>query len=251
MPRRLGPVVTPDFLPHKPGNSFTVDVATYGELVNNKVSNVLRRQVHVQGKEGATEVITSHIGKFAAKSLFDDGVQENWVEDKRGRIALPPATSGIYLRRVNAGFIETGTFRPKGDGSNKIEIDWTPILKLDVRAGDKWTWGTLAGGHEYMVEKFEDYRGIPCAVVREIVTLGSDVLHPIEILHIYAKGLGEVERREWMRLDQRGSKKLLSEMRWVHTSPLNRSGGSKAVDGKPSVPPPAPTENKTNAPPKK
>jgi hypothetical protein len=253
MPRRLGPVVTPDFLPHKPGNSFTIDVATYGELINNKPSNVVRRQVHVQGKEGSTEVIMSHIGKFGAttKSLFDESAPENWVEDKNRRIHLPPSSSGIYFRRVNAGFIENGTLRPRGDGSNKIEMDWTPILKLDVRAGDKWTWGTPAGGHEYMLEKFEDYRGAPAAVVREIVTLGSDVLHPIEILHVYAKGLGEVERKEWVRLDQRGSKKLLSEMRWVQTSPLNRGSGSKAVEGKPSGPPPAPSENKTSAPPKK
>jgi len=137
MPRRQGPVVTADFLPHKPGNSFTVDTASYGELLNNKLTNVLRRQVHVQGKAGYTEIVTSHIGKFSTGTLLAQGVPEDWVQDKKWRIPLAPATSGVYFRRVNAGFVELGTPHQRGDGSNNIDIDWAPVLKLDVKAGDK------------------------------------------------------------------------------------------------------------------
>ncbi|HZV05949.1 MAG TPA: hypothetical protein VE999_12795 [Gemmataceae bacterium] len=251
LPRSLGPVVTQDFLPHKPGNSFTIDVAAYGVPVNNRPSNVVHREVHVQGKDGYTEITTTHLGKFAAKSLFEQGAQEDWVHDKKGRIVHAPTTSGIYFRRVHAGFIEIGTPHLSQDGSNKTEIDWAPVLKLDVKAGDRWTWTTLAGAHDFVVEKFDDYQGHPCAVLLETITLGSDVLHPVEILHVYAKGLGEVERREWRRLDQRGGKKLLSEMKWVPSSPPNRGSETKALGGKPSVPAPAPAENKTNSPAKK
>jgi len=102
-----------------------------------------------------------------------------------------------------------------------------------------------------VLEKFDDYHGLPCAVVQETFTMGSDVLHPIEILHVYAKGLGEVQRREWRRLDQRGGKKQLSETRWVHSSQLERGSGSKPADGKPSVPGPTPPDKKASAPSKK
>lgn len=250
VPRRKGLVVTPDFLPHKPGNSFTIDVADYGVLVNNKLTDVVRREVHVQGKGGLTEVGVTHMSKFTGKRLFQEGAQEQWVQDRKGRMLLRPETSGIYIQRVNAGFIEIGTPRPGQDGG-KPEIDWAPVLKQAAKAGDKWKWDAPAGAHEYVLEKFDDFRGHPCAVVRELFTSGADVLHPIEIVHVYAKELGEVERREWRQLDQRGGKKLLGEMRWVQTFQLERGSGSKAAGAKPSVAAPTPPDNKTSAPRKK
>jgi hypothetical protein len=242
MPRAAQQVVTADYLPHTPGRSFAVDVATLRTLVNLRVRDVVQREVHIQGNDGVTEVLLSHAGELGGKSLFGEGIQQKWVEDKKVRIRIP-TTVVRYLRRLHAGYVEIGTFQSGQDG--KTEIAWIPMLKLDAQVGDKWKWDAPAGPHEYVLEKFDDFQGHPSAVIREIFTPASDVLHPIETLHVYAKDLGEVERRQWRHLDQRGGRVLLTELKWVDKP---EPGHDAKPDGKPAAKPPAPPSRPTARP---
>lgn len=222
MPRQRGPVVSTDYLPFKQGRSFTIDIATFDVKLVRKTVDVVQREVHVQGRDGVTEILVTQRGPLPGKSLFDEGVQEKWSQQTQARIKKP-ATNGIYSRRMKAGFIELGT--PFLTVEGKPDIAWMPVLKIGVRAGEKWQWEPVNGLHEYEVEKIDDVNGRPCAFIREIITMSADVLHPIEILHVYAQGLGEVERRQWRLLDQRGTKVLLSEMKWVD----NPTPGDRAL----------------------
>ena len=160
MPRVARPELTADYLPHKPGRSFAVDVASFRVLVNGKLSDVVQREFHVQNKDGLTEILVTHAGSLLGKSLFEEGVQQKWIQQKNVRIRTP-GTAGIYFRRLKAGFVEFGT--PYLGQNGKTEITWIPTLKLDARVGDKWKWDLPTGLHEYVLEKFEDFQGQPCA----------------------------------------------------------------------------------------
>jgi hypothetical protein len=240
VPPRKGPVLTADYFPHHPGRTFAVDVAAFGVRVDRKRTDVARREVHVQGREGITEILVTHSGELGGKSLFDAEVQEKWVQNKKAKVKTP-ASVGRYAQRLKAGFVDVGT--PYLNANGKIDYAWAPILKLQVEAGAKWQWDPPTGQHEYVLEKFGDFHGQPCAYVRETIVLASDVLHPLEILHVYAKGLGEVERREWQLLDRvrKDNKKLLSEMKWVDNPPSARDAGGKpalSTSGDKKTPPP-------------
>jgi len=224
MPRRESILVTADFFPHKESRAFTVDIASFDVVLpNRRKGDAVRREVHIQGNKGVTEIKVIQMGVLAGKSLFDKDTPDHWVRDKIVRIKNPD-TSAIYYHRLHAGFIELGT--PQADAGGKIDIAWAPILKLDAEAGATWKWDGPNGPHEYELERFEEFHGQPAAVVRESFTQASDVLHPIEIVHVYAKGFGEVERHEWRILDQRKGKKLLREFKWVE-NPQN--GGKPAT----------------------
>jgi hypothetical protein len=239
-------VLTANYLPHTPGRSFMIDVAAFGTLFNGKLRDVVQREVHVQGKDELTAIMVTHIGSLTGKSLFENEVQQQWVQQNKVRIRTPE-TTGIYFRRLHAGFVELGTPHPGQDG--KTAIAWVPKLKLNTLAGEKWKWQPPEGPHEYVVEKFDEFRGQRSVVIREIFTPARDVLHPIETLHVYVKGLGEVELRQWRQLDLRGGKKLLSEMKWVDnakSAPNGKPGDKPAV--KTPLVPPAPINDKAVAP---
>jgi hypothetical protein len=240
MPLGVGPELTADYLPHREGRSFHIDVATFGVMVNRKVGDFAQREVHLQGREGVTEIVVTHAGPLTGKSLFAEGVQIAWVKPAKVRIRTS-ASTGIYFRRLQAGFVEMGTPQPALTG--KMEIIWLPMLKLGAHVGDKWKWESPAGVREYVLEKFDESQGQPRAIIREIFTSSADVLHPIETLHVYAKGRGEVERRQWKQLDLQQSRKyLLSEMKWVEMpgSPANAKLGGKPVSQPPLPPSPSP-----------
>jgi hypothetical protein len=222
-PLRKGPILTADYLPHRPGRSFAIDVAALGVKIERREGILARRERHVQGDNGISDILVTHQGELVGKSLFDEGIQDKWVQNKKARIKTP-SSAGRYMRRLHAGFIEIGT--PYLDANGKINYTWMPVLKLGAEAGTKWKWEPPTGTHEFVLEKFDEFRGQPCAYVRELVTLASNVLYPIEILHVYANGYGEVERREWRHLDQFGRKVLTSESRWVDNvlPPLDSQG---------------------------
>lgn len=246
MPRTPGPSLTEDYLPHKRGRAYALDVATFDTLIQRKLGIFVQREVHVQEADGVTEILVTHAGPLLDNSLFEDGAQQKWVEQNKVRIRRPE-TNAIYFRRLHAGFIELGTPHPGLKGTT--EIAWIPMLKLHTQAGDRWKWEPPNGPHEFVLEKFDDFQGQPCAVIREMFTPAADVLHPIETLHVYAKGFGEVERRQWRHLDQRGHKKTLTEMKWV--GPVNAEQEAiKAVKpaGKPPRKPSAPVNGKPALP---
>lgn len=209
---RRGPELTADFLPHKPGRSFTVDVALFGVLVGKKIGTSVRREIHVQGANGATEAIPTHMGMLQDRSLFDEGQPERWFTAPRTvKVKVPAST--IYFQRLSAGFVETGT--PAANDKGKLDVEWMPSLKLNAREGEKWEWNPPSGEHKYVLEKIEEAPGRTSAAVREIHVPPSDLQHAIETLHVYVQGVGEVERRQWRHLNARGDKQLILEMRMV------------------------------------
>jgi hypothetical protein len=110
---------------------------------------------------------------------------------------------------------------PVAADKGKTEVNWLRPLKLEARPGEKWSVESAEGDREYVLEKFDRSTGHLRAFIRETLTPRQNIVYPIEILHVYEEGLGEVERREWQQLNRGGAKKLLLEMKWVGTSSLN------------------------------
>jgi hypothetical protein len=237
---RRGPELTADFLPHAPGRSFIVDVAMFDVLVGRKNGNSVRREVHIQERDGATEFAVTHLGILPDRSLFDEGEPDKWFKAPR-TAKNKDASSVTYYQRVSAGFVELGT--PATNDQGKVEISWTPILKLNVREGDKWESNDPSGDHKYVVEKIEEAPGRTAAFLREMFVPASDVQHPLEILHVYVKGEGEVERRQWRHLNTRGDKTLIVEMRRVERKLVSPGGGKPGAARPPAKPPAATPTN--------
>jgi hypothetical protein len=234
-PRRRGPVLTADFLPHTPGKPITYDVASFGVPVGSKIQDAVQRELHVQGKDGVTEVLVTHAGILSGKSLFDEGDPNRWLTQPKTIKNKAPVTSGVYLRRLSGGFVELGT--PNRDDNGKTTVTWTPVLKLDARAGDHWEWTAPSGEHKYVLEQFGEHNGHTSATIRETITSADNINHPLEIAHVYAKDVGEVEQRQWMRLNSRGDKRLLGEKRMLDnkSSPGGKSPALRGAEPKKSA----------------
>jgi hypothetical protein len=228
MPAPVGPALTAEFLPYKPGRAFTVDVALHGDATlygvakanTNKKGAIVRRELHVQRKDGLTEVFMTHRGMLpAAKTLFDEGVQQAWIQQKGAKVTTP-VTAALYFLRLKAGFVEVGV--PVAGDRAKVDVNWFMPLKLEARPGDKWSQESPEGDREYVLEKLDRSTGHLRAYIRETLTLKQDIVYPIETLHVYEEGLGEVERRQWKQLNRGGDKKLQLEMKWVGVSDPGR-----------------------------
>jgi hypothetical protein len=89
-----------------------------------------------------------------------------------------------------------------------------PVLKVGAKAGATWRWSQADRTHEYKLVKFDSYQGQPSAIIHESIAAGKDPHHPTEIEHIYVKGVGEVERREYQRLTAK-ERRLIAERRLV------------------------------------
>jgi hypothetical protein len=221
-PVRKGPKLTADFLPHTQGRTLTFDIAVFsGNNVKKKGENV-QREIHLQGADGLTETTVSHIGTLTADSLFAAGEQEKWIAQNKTKKVMGTVAGVIpvYYRRLSAGFVEVGL--PTLGTDRKPSAIWTPALKIDAREGDTWTWSPPSGTHEFTLVKFEEYEGRPCALVQEKITLAVDFRHPVEILHTYVKGLGEMEERRWVHRNSQGEKVLLMEKKAVNPSRTRR-----------------------------
>jgi len=202
--------LTADFLPHRPGQQLTYDLAEYP--VAGKREGPVKRLLLLQQEGGKTETVVTHAGVLAGKGLFDGDDSGQWVSHKKTLAARLPGPA--YFQRISAGFVEVGQVALKKDGTR--EIVWRPVLKLGTRAGDVWKWPQGNLTHDYVVDKFDDWRGRPRVVVTETVTSVADPAHPLERRHVYVRDVGEVEQRDWLRITSKervlvGEKKLLEE----------------------------------------
>jgi hypothetical protein len=230
-PAGKGPILSADFLPHSSGRTFTFDVAVFGGNYGKKKGESVQREIHLQGADGLTETTVTHVGTLMGDSLFDEGAQEKWIAQNKTK-KVKGTLAGlipVYYRRLSAGFVEMGLPSVGADG--KTKTTWAPALKIGAREGDTWTWSPPSGTHEYTLVKFEEYEGRPCALVQEKITLAADFRHPVEILHTYVKGLGEMEERRWMSRNARGDKVLLMEKKAVKTAQPRRENGARGADG--------------------
>lgn len=199
--RKQEPVLTADFLPHKPGKMLTYDIVVHRATLAG--GSMILRQEWAQREDGKTETRITHTARFTARSLFNGDDSENWVSGpkvKSSRKAGP-----TYVQKTSPLGIEFGQRRILPNGTHQDELE--PVLKPGVKAGDVWEWSGPNGKHVYKLESLERWRGQPAAIVKEYVATRVNVKQERVTWHVYVQGLGEVERQEWLHLD--GKEKLL------------------------------------------
>jgi hypothetical protein len=200
--------VTADYLPHRPGQQLTYDLAEYP--VTGKKDASVKRAVVVQQEGGKSETYFTHLGTLSAKGLFDDDAAGKWIGHKKTTaVRLPGPT---FLQRISGGFVELGQTMVKKDGTR--DTVWEPVLKVGARAGESWRWSEGQVAHVFLVEKFDQRRGRPSVVIRETVTTIGDAARSWERQRTYVRGVGEVEQRDWLILTSKerariGEKRLV------------------------------------------
>jgi hypothetical protein len=217
--------LTAEYLPHDPGRTLTYDVAVF-PLVGKKAPQVVRQVWHQQEK-GLTETVTTHVGTLPPrKSLFDPAEKGAWASERRTKKVRVPGP--VFHRRTSETFVEIGHRVVVAGG--KAETVWEPVLKVGARVGDSWRWLHDHVEHTYTLAELGEYRGRPCAIIKEVMITNLDDQHPREVRHLYLLGVGEVERRETLRVSAK-EKKTTAERRLVSFT------GSRKLEGTTSPPP--------------
>jgi hypothetical protein len=200
--------ITADFLPHRPGQQLTYDVAEFP--VPGRFDGPVRRAVLLQLENGITETLVTHAGNLVGKSLFDPAEGGKWIAQKKTVKAQLPGPT--FLRRLSGGFLEVG--QPFLTREGKKEVVWQPVLKLAARKGDSWTWAQGGATHDYSVEAFDERGGRSSVTVAERIINVADPNRRLERRHVYVRDVGEVEQHEWLLVTARqrvtvGEKRLI------------------------------------------
>jgi hypothetical protein len=212
------PRLTADYFPHQPGAVLVYDLYFLPPAVSANKPNLLR-QVWYQGNGGLTQTVNTHTGKLPpdVKDLFQ--VKENWADTKlapalkakfkvkQNPIRLP---GPVYEYKASPGMIEFGQRALVGPG--KMAANLAPVLKLGVKVGESWVLKGKSMTRTYTLMYFNTYQGRPSAVIREIVDTPLATIQRNEIEHVYAQGIGEVERREWVEITAT-EKKLIKQQK--------------------------------------
>ena len=189
-----GPRLTADYLPHKPGSTSIYDFV--GHPVAGKKPAMINRQVWLRRENGVTETVITHTARFAGESLFSSGSKENWIDNARTtRIRLP---GPVYVQKATPVAIELGNRVAQPKGGTKVETRL--VVKLGVKAGDSWEWAGEHSKHVYTLVRFDRWRGKPSAVVKEVIQRPGEQVEESEVEHVFVRDVGEVERREWLRI---------------------------------------------------
>jgi hypothetical protein len=200
------PVLTDDYLPHKPGEVLTYDLAKYQNPAT------IFRLLWYQRDGGITETVITHHRRWTGKTIFtkEKDKADNWIgwpKTKKERMSGP-----VYVRSYLLGTILFGE-RTRSPTAG-MQVSRNPALKLGVKAGATWEWVRKDTKHVYTLEKFDKWRGLPCAIIKEVIVTPVNTLQQGEVRHVYVKGIGEVERREWFRLTSTETK-LIAEMKII------------------------------------
>jgi hypothetical protein len=229
--RNAVPVLTADFLPHRPGNVLTYDLAVYPPLV--KTGQVVR-QIWYQRNQGMTETVVTHtlIGVPPGRSLFTTEKVESWVSIRRTKKSRLPGP--VYLQQTSGTFVEVGQRPVQVRGGGRTV--WEPILKLGAKPGDSWDWVDKNSKHVYTFVGFETFHGRRSAIVQEEVVNTIDQTQAREIRNVFVEGIGQVERREWQKITSK-EKKLITERKMILAEEL-LVGPPKPMSGddKPGMP---------------
>ena len=203
--------VVPDYLPHRPGQRLTYDIAQFPLAGKNSI----QRFVLLQRDDGLTESLLTHEGTYSGKSLIEDADSAKWIAQKKVVTAHQPGQTGpSFLQHVSANYLEVGQVTIGRDG--RKQTIWEPVLKLNARAGDSWKWTDGNLTHEYIIEEFGERSGRSSLIVKEIVTNLADPIHPTEMRHVYVRDVGRVEQRVWLRVTSK-DRRLIRETKLVET----------------------------------
>jgi hypothetical protein len=195
-----------DYLPHAPGRTLTYDVAQHPATGGRPQAARLRFELK---ENGLVETVTTHIG-YLRSSLFEPGEGGKWTSSAGARKVKLPGPK--FRLRVFGGYVQLGQFDTGQAGADNQFYE--PVLKLGARVGESWRWSHANAVHEYKIVKFDHYQAQPSVIVEETVAGGQDPHHPTEIQHIYVRGVGEVERRDYLRLTSK-ERRLLAERKLV------------------------------------
>ena len=147
---------------------------------------------------------------MTAKSLFGSDPTDDWSQSpktKKGRLPGPSHVQKEFDGKVGQG-PQMG--KPQANTNEVLE----PALKLGAKAGESWTFLQKNVKHVYTLERFDNWRGRPSAIITEVIVSPLPGEYQRDIRHVYARGLGEVERQEWVRLNSI-DKKLLAEKKII------------------------------------
>lgn len=216
--------LTEDYLPHKKGRVLTYDnLQSPPGPARKATTRALTRYKWFEKEGGRTEVIVTHaLTTKTVTSLFNPahngdwlrpaGKKVDWVKSRAVREGTG-ALAAVFLRKLNGLFIELGQEPPRAAGGREPPPPlMLPVIKVTAKAGDVWEskGADKTITHVFKLERFEDYKGKPCAVITETIKKEFQVTGEIVIEHKFAKGVGEVERRitqdrqllqEWLLID--------------------------------------------------
>lgn len=190
------------YYPFVPGRTLTFDLV---RVAGTGERRVVRQRLTLR-KGGVVETATIRNGVLKRRSLFDDD-SVSWYR----KVVERPGPTVHY--RLQGGNVEIGL--PGSALPGKGGIVWEPILKGGATVGDTWTWKAPRGQFAtYTLDRFTEHLGYPAAVViRKLVT--KDRPTATESVHVYVKGVGEVERRSYEVTSKHKGKRLVDEMRLV------------------------------------
>jgi hypothetical protein len=204
--KRAARRLTPDFFPHIPGRTLTYDV-----LLASPEGNLQAYRARVECRDGGLmESIITHTRPWKAANLHDAADRDTWTKKPGTQKVQQPGP--VWHRREDNRFVLVGKSESNKAGTSDLVFE--PILKLGIKPGETWSWSQANTSHEYKLVRFDTYKNQPSAIVEETVTSGKDPHHPVEISHVYVRGVGEVDRRESLRLTAK-EKRLVSERRLV------------------------------------
>jgi hypothetical protein len=227
--------LTADYLPHTSGRTLIRDSAVY---TTPGKKHPVTRQAHYQREGGLTETVTTHVGVLGTTLLATDEPGK-WAAERATRKVRIPGP--VYYYRLYGGFIELGQRLFTRSGG--LETAWEPALKIGARTGESWKWSQANDEHQYTLLRFDDYRSRPSAVVRETVTRASDPHHPLEVLHTYVQGVGEVERQEVLLVTSK-DRQILAESRFVEdAAPTPPKESPRDTKSRPIGAEPGPTKD--------
>ncbi len=198
--------LTADYFPRTPGLVRIYDIAQHP--VANEKPRTSRVQIDYK-EDGLLQTVYTHVNQYVAARIFDPA-ESKWTSFKNTKKLRLPGPA--FRIRAFGGFIQMGHYKAAGDAGS--ELYYEPILKLSAKPGDTWRWTHDHFTYEYKLVKFDAYRGEPSAIIEETITRAGDPHHPRELRIVYARGLGEVERREYLRVGV-NERRLLLERRLV------------------------------------
>jgi hypothetical protein len=204
--------LTAEYLPHNKGRMLTYDMAYFTPLPKGKVGKpTVMRQVWVEGDGGKTETQTTHSQMgMSVKSILEPPLSKEWVN--KGSVNKTRYRGVTYMRSLTDTFVEVAQqSSPDKPAAPDAKM---PVLKLGAKAGDSWEWKGKSTKHTFTLEGFEDFKGKPCAVIKETIRKDVNDLETTEIVHKYALDIGEIERSEVIRTSPKEAREV-SEWRIV------------------------------------
>jgi len=188
-----------EFFPYRADKPLVYETA----YVSPPASRSAVRQTLTFKENGIIEIAARRTGQLIEKT---GGLAGGVKWNSKGTTATPL----LLHHRLRAGHVEIG--QAVGDKLRPSGV-WEPLIAVGMQAGDSWTWGQSDKKYVYTVVGFSEHAGALSATIKKTLeTVGAAT--PMESVHVYARGIGEVERRVY-EAPPKSPKRLLVETKLV------------------------------------